>query len=133
METFYINQSVGKKKVPRVDKIEVFVSLLGFGAENAIKREALVQKCIGAGIVNKNCKDADRAMRIILQRARAEHGILNEGKGYFKPTFKDYKSLSDSNKREGGRAIKVFASTKVTKALEDDYRHGRIGGNEDEE
>lgn len=127
MHTFYINvpKANGTKKI---DKIEVFANLLGFGKDEAIKREDLVERCVGAGIIGKNLKDKDRAMRILLEKARREYVILNDGRGggYYRPTKKELIALSKSNQRESKRAIKIFSSNKKSKALEDDYRHERI-------
>lgn len=127
MHTFYMNvpKANGTKKI---DKIEVFANLLGFGKEEAIKREDLVERCVGAGIVSKDLKDKDRAMRILLEKARREYVILNDGRGsgYYRPTPKELVALARSNKRENSRAVNVFASTKKAKALEEDLIHGRI-------
>lgn len=127
MHTFYMNvpKANGTKKI---DKIEVFANLLGFGKEEAIKRKDLVERCVGAGIIGKDLKDKDRAMRILLEKARREYVILNDGRGggYYRPTPKELVALARSNKRENSRAVNVFASTKKAKALEEDLIHGRI-------
>lgn len=129
METFQIYTPVAKGK-PKIDKIEAFANLLGFGSENAIKRSDLVVKCVCAGLIAYNVKDKDRAMRILLEKARREYVILNDGQGqgYYRPTAKELISLARSNQRENSRAIKVFSSTKKAKALEEDYKHGRLDG-----
>ena len=127
MHTFYMNvpKANGTKKI---DKIEVFTNLLGFSKEEAIKREDLVERCVGAGIIGKDLKDKDRAMRRLLEKARREYVILNDGRGggYYRPTPKELVALARSNKRENSRAVNVFASTKKSKALEEDLIHGRI-------
>lgn len=127
MQTFYMNvpKANGTKKI---DKIEVFANLLGFGKDEAIKREDLVERCVGAGIIGKDLKDKDRSMRILLEKARREYVILNDGRGggYYRPTPKELVALARSNKRENSRAVNVFASTKKAKALEEDLIHGRI-------
>ena len=128
METFSIYKPIAKGK-PKIDKIEVFANLLGFGSENAIKRPDLVDKCVEAGLIDNSIKDKDRAMRTLLEKARKEYVILNDGagKGYYRPTQKELVRLARSNKRENSRAIKVFSSTKKAKALEEAYKHGRMG------
>lgn len=127
METFQIYTPVAKGK-PKMDKIEAFANLLGFGSENAIKRPDLVVKCVEAGLISPDAVDKDRAMRNLLEKVRREYVILNDGagQGYYRPTQKELVSLARSNKRENSRAIKVFSSTKKAKALEEDYKHGRL-------
>ena len=124
----YMNVPVAKGK-PQVDKIEVFANLLGFGKENAVKRKELVERCIGAGIIGKDVKDPDRAMRRLLGRAKVDYVILNDcrGEGYYRPTPAEQKELSRSNRREDKRAVKIFSGNKMAKALEEDYKHGRVG------
>ena len=128
MNKFVAFVPVGKKNPPKIDKVEVFVNLLGFGEENAVKRNELVERCVGAGLISKDTIDKDRTMRNILKRARMEYVILNDckGNGYYRATPKDRNNLSRSNKREDGRAISTFAGTKVSKAYEEDINHGRI-------
>ncbi len=101
---------------------------MGFGKDEAIKREDLVERRVCAGIVAKDLKDKDRAMRILIEKARREYVILNDGRGggYYRPTPKELVALARSNKRENSRAVNVFASTKKAKALEEDLIHGRI-------
>lgn len=131
METFQIYTPVAKGK-PQIDKLEVFANLLMFGEENAVPREELTVKCIEAGLISKDSKDPDRGMRKLLQRARKEYVILNDGKGngYYRPTSKELIRLSKSNKRENGRAIEVFKSNQKAKALEEDFKYGRVAGDE---
>lgn len=128
MNKFVAFVPVVKKNPPKIDKVEVFVNLLGFGEENAVKRNELVERCVGAGLISKDTIDKDRTMRNILKRARMEYVILNncDGSGYYRATPKDRNNLSRSNKRESGRAISTFAGTKVSKAYEEDINHGRI-------
>ena len=116
------------KGTKKIDKIEVFANLLGFGKDESIKRADLVERCVGAGIISKDVIDKDRAMRIILEKARREYVILNDGRGggYYRPTPRELIALAKSNKRESNRAVNVFASNKKAKALEEDYRHERI-------
>lgn len=129
METFFINTPKANG-VKKIDKIEVFISLLGYGKENAIKRADLVERCVGAGIIEKDAKDKDRAMRKLMHRAKMDFNIqiTNDGKGegYYIPTFKESIQLAKNNKREDRKDVSIFAGNKGNKALEEDYRAGRI-------
>lgn len=129
METFFINTPKANG-VKKIDKIEVFIRLLGYGKENAIKRADLVDRCVGAGIIEKNVKDKDRAMRKFMHRAKMDFNIqiTNDGKGegYYIPTLKESIQLAKNNKREDRKAVSIFAGNKGNKALEEDYRAGRI-------
>ena len=129
METFFINTPKANG-VKKIDKIEVFIRLLGYGKENAITRADLVDRCVGAGIIEKNVKDKDRAMRKFMHRAKMDFNIqiTNDGKGegYYIPTLKESIQLAKNNKREDRKAVSIFAGNKGNKALEEDYRAGRI-------
>ena len=129
METFFINTPKANG-VKKIDKIEVFISLLGYGKENAIKRADLVERCVGAGIIEKDAKDKDRAMRKFMHRAKMDFNIqiTNDGKGegYYIPTFKESIQLAKNNKREDRKAVSIFAGNKGNKALAEDYRNERI-------
>lgn len=129
METYFLNVPRAKG-IKRPDKIEIFVSLFGYGKENAIKRSDLVERCVGAGLIDKDTKDKDRSMRNLLKRARCDYNIkiTNDGKGggYYLPTPKESIQLAKNNKREDKKAVSIFRSHKGNKALEEDYRIGRI-------
>ena len=129
METYFVN-TPRAKGIKRPDKVELFISLLGHGKENAIKRADLVERCVGAGIIEKDAKDKDRAMRKFMHRAKMDFNIqiTNDGKGegYYIPTFKESIQLAKNNKREDRKAVSIFAGNKGNKALEEDYRAGRI-------
>lgn len=129
METFFIN-TPRAKGIKRPDKLEVFISLLGHGKENAIKRSDLVERCVGAGLIDKDTKDKDRSMRKLIARAKMDFNIqiTNDGKGegYYIPTFRESIQLAKNNKREDRKAVSIFAGNKGNKALEEDYRAGRI-------
>lgn len=129
METFFVNTPKANG-VKKIDKIEVFTSILGYGKENAIKRADLVERCVGAGIIEKDVKDKDRAMRKIMHRAKMDFNIqiTNDGKGegYYIPTFKESIQLAKNNKREDRKAVSIFAGNKGNKALAEDYRNERI-------
>lgn len=130
MNTFYINQPVAKGKgLP--DKIDVFVGLFTPGKENAIKRDELTQRCVGAGLIGIDVKDKDRAMRNLLARVKVDYNVQitndGDGAGYYIPTFKESVQLARNNKREDKKAISTLKGNKGNKALYDDYQHGRLG------
>ena len=108
----------------------MFISLLGEGRENAIKRTELAERCVGAGLIGKDVKDKDRAMRKLMARAKMDFNIkiTNDGKGegYYIPTFKESVQLAKNNKREDKKAVSIFAGNKGNKALAEDYRNERI-------
>ena len=129
METYFINVPRAKG-IKRPDKVEVFISLLGYGKENAIKRSDLVERCVVAGLIDKDTIDKDRSMRKLLARARCDYNIkiTNDGKGggYYLPTAKESIQLAKNNKREDKKAVSIFRNHKGNKALEEDYRTERI-------
>ena len=129
METFYIYtpKATGNRSP---DKIEILVSFIKYGKENAIKREDLTKKCVEAGIISsKDELNQDRAMRRLLNRARVDYSISitndGDGKGYYRPTKSDLKLLSRNNNTSKKKAISSFIGNKVNVAMEDDFRHGR--------
>ena len=130
METFYIYtpKATGNRSP---DKIEILVSFIKYGKENAIKREDLTKKCVEAGIISsKDELNQDRAMRMLLNRARVDYSISitndGDGKGYYRPTKSDLKLLSRNNNTSKKKAISSFVGNKVNVAMEDDFRHGRM-------
>ncbi len=130
MKRFSIYQPVAKgEKKP--DKIEVFMSFLEYGQENAIKREDLTQKCVEAGLIkgSGNKESEDRAMRKLLERAKVDYSITNngKGKGYYRPTKEDRPSLERNNARERKKGISTIAGDKVNRAIADDFKHDRLG------
>lgn len=129
METYFVNVPRAKG-IKRPDKVEIFVGLLGYGKENGIKRDELTMMCVGAGLIDKETKDKDRAMRKLLARARCDYNIkiTNDGKGggYYLPTAKESIQLAKNNKREDKKAVSIFRNHKGNKALEEDYRTERI-------
>ena len=129
METYFIN-TPRAKGIKRPDKLEVFISLLGHGKENAIKRSDLVERCVGAGLIDVDTKDKDRSMRKLMARAKIDFNIqiTNDGKGegYYIPTYRESIQLAKNNKREDRKAVSIFAGNKGNKALAEDYRNERI-------
>ena len=129
METFYIYtpKATGNRSP---DKIEILVSFIKYGKENAIKREDLTKKCVEAGIISSEDEvNQDRAMRRLLNRAKVDYNISitndGDGKGYYRPTKSDLKLLSRNNNTSKKKAISSFVGNKVNVAMEDDFRHGR--------
>ena len=129
METFYIYtpKATGNRSP---DKIEILISFIKYGKENAIKRAELTKKCVEAGIISSKDEDnQDRAMRRLLNRARVDYNISitndGDGKGYYRPTKSDIKLLSRNNNTSKKKAISSFIGNKVNVAMEDDFRHGR--------
>lgn len=129
MENFHIYQPVAKGK-PKVDKIDIFISFFTPGKENAIKRDYLTQKCVDAGLIGKNVRDKDRAMRNLVARAKVDYSIQItndcDGSGYYRPTPKESAQLARNNKREDKKAISTFKNNKPNKALAEDYKYGRV-------
>ena len=130
METFYIYtpKATGNRSP---DKIEILVSFIKYGKENAIKREDLTKKCVEAGIISsKDELNQDRAMRRLLNRARVDYSISitndGDGKGYYRPTKSDLKLLSRNNNTSKKKAISSFVGNKVNVAMEEDIKHGRM-------
>lgn len=129
METFYIYtpKATGNRSP---DKVEIFVSFIKYGKENAIKRAELTKKCVEAGIISSEDEvNQDRAMRRLLNRAKVDYNISitndGDGKGYYRPTKSDLKLLSRNNNTSKKKAISSFVGNKVNVAMEDDFRHGR--------
>ena len=129
METFYIYtpKATGNRSP---DKIEILVSFIKYGKENAIKRAELTKKCVEAGIISSEDEvNQDRAMRRLLNRAKVDYNISitndGDGKGYYRPTKSDLKLLSRNNNTSKKKAISSFVGNKVNVAMEDDFRHGR--------
>lgn len=131
MDKFHIYQPVAKGKA-KVDKIDIFMSFFTPGKENAIKRKKLVMLCVDAGLIqySEKWENMDRAMRKLLERAKIDYSITNDGDGtgYYIPTKEEAVRLARNNAREDKRAISTFKGSKVNKALAEDYKHGRVVG-----
>lgn len=131
MHKSYVSVPVAKGK-HKPDKIDIFVGLFTPGKENAIKRADLVQRCIAVGLIGKDTKDPDRAMRKILERVKVDYNVQitndGDGEGYYIPTHKESLQLARNNRREDKRARSTFRNNKGNKALYADYRAGRLGG-----
>lgn len=71
--------------------ILTIADLIPVGRENAINRKSLVALCCEHGMIDGSVKDKDRAMRILVQKARIDHVILNisNGDGYYRVSKDD--------------------------------------------
>lgn len=133
MERFHIyqKQARGKPKITIADLIPV-------GRENAIKRRVLLFLCFENELVDKpldvndekEMEKADRAMRKLIEKARADYVILNlsNGKGYYRVSKDDLQDLQRYIRQEEKRAKSAFKNIKRARALYEDYKHGRVDG-----
>ena len=101
--------------------------LVPVGRENAISRKMLVALCVEKGLVSDSIKDKDRAMRNLLKDARKEYVIINlsDGRGYYRPTYKEMTDLNRYIRQEKKRK-KKGPEDKKAEALLEDYRKGRL-------
>lgn len=99
------------------------VDLIPKGSDNAISREALLDKCILFGIAIN-----DRAMRKAIEDARKSHCVLNlsDGKGYFIPDKNDQDKLRHYINQEHDRSIAILRNLKMANNLLSDYENNRI-------
>lgn len=102
--------------------------LIPIGRDNAISRKLLTDKCISAGLIDKNISDKDRAMRRLLEKARRDYTILNisDGNGYYRVSREDLQDLQRYIKQEDNRAKAAFRNHALAKKLYEDYKAGRI-------
>lgn len=125
MRTFYTDVPLAKGK-PCVDLVEEFIALVPFGEENAISRKILTQTCIAVGLIDKDHKDPDRAMRDIMHKAKLDYAICHNGKAYFRPLPKDVYTLKICLEKERSRMISISASFRTLEKTYEDIVHGRI-------
>ncbi len=99
------------------------IDLMPEGSENAISREALLNKCALFGLAFN-----DRQMRKLIEEARKESVILNlsDGRGYFKPGKNDKDKLRHYVNQEHDRSIAILRNLKMANNLLADYENGRI-------
>lgn len=73
-------------------------------------------------------ENQDRAMRKMIQKARLDYSITNngDGSGYYRPSKEDYQNLRKNNNRENKKAISTLGGLKTNKAIAEDYRVGRL-------
>lgn len=89
------------------------------GKENAITREELRQR---TGL-------EDRALRDHIAGARRNGALiinLQDGRGYYKPTVKDYREAKHFRDQEYARARKIMRGYKNLSAWLQDVEAGRI-------
>lgn len=125
MNTFGIYQKQASGK-----SITTIADLIPVGRENAISRKVLVSLCVGNGLIADDIRDKDRAMRLLVQKARVDYVILNlsNGDGYYRVSREDMQDLQRYIKQEEKRAKAAFKNLKKAKALYEDYKHDRVSG-----
>lgn len=108
-------------------KATTIADLIPVGRDNAISRKMLVALCIFHGLVDDEVKDKDRAMRLLIQKERMDHVILNlsNGDGYYRVSRDDVQDLQRYIRQEEKRAKAAFKNLKLARALYEDYRHER--------
>ena len=99
------------------------IDLVPEGSENAISREALLDKCELFGLAFN-----DRQMRKLIEDARKESVILNlsDGRGYFKPGKNDRDKLKHYIEQEHDRSISILRNLKMANNMLADIDSGRI-------
>ena len=125
MKTYEMLVPVAKGK-PGRDIIEEFMSLIDYGSENAISRKLLVQKCVSTGIIDKDLKDKDRAMRNMMSKAKLDYAICNIGKGYFRPTPRDKPYIDRFVAEREKQARSIFEGINSVKKIQADIKAGRL-------
>lgn len=104
--------------------------LVPTGIENAISRKDLTQKCLSYGLIDEKSRDADRAMRLLLAKAKENHVIINlqDGSGYFQPSKDDYHNLNWYISQEQQRALAIFKPLRYAEKVRDEMRKERQHG-----
>ena len=122
METFHIYQRAGTGKA-----VTTVADLIPVGRENAINRKSLVSLCCQHGLIEDSVRDKDRAMRLLVQKSRVDHVILNlsNGDGYYRVSKDDMQDLQRYIRQEENRAKSAFKNITMARALYEDYKHGR--------
>lgn len=117
-----------KKASAKIKHTLSIADLIPVGRENAISRKLLADKCVSAGLIDKNISDKDRAMRRLLEKARLDYTILNisDGNGYYRVSREDLQDLQRYIRQEDNRAKAAFRNHALTKKLYEDYKAGRI-------
>jgi hypothetical protein len=125
LNTFHIYQKSGIGK-----EITNIADLIPVGRENAISRKSLVSLCIAHGLIDDSVHDKDRAMRLLLKKARLDYVILNlsNGRGYYRVSREDMQDLQRYIRQEDKRAKSSFKNITMAKALYEDFVHGRVAG-----
>lgn len=125
MNTFGIYQKKASGK-----PVTTIADLIPVGRENAISRKVLISLCEGNRLIADDIRDKDRAMRLLIQKARVDYVILNlsNGDGYYRVSKEDVQDLQRYIRQEEKRAKAAFRNLKKAKALYEDYKHERMGG-----
>lgn len=117
------------KVVKQVKTIIAIEELIPIGRDNAISRKALVSLCITNKLIDGNISQdsQDRAMRVLLERARMDTTILNlsDGVGYYRVSMEDLQDLQRYIRQEDSRAKSAFRNHENAKKLYEDYKSGR--------
>lgn len=125
MNTFNIYQLKGNGS-----ETTTIADLIPVGRDNAISRKMLVTLCVFHGLIDDEVKDKDRAMRLLIQKERMDHVILNlsNGDGYYRVSKDDVQDLQRYIRQEEKRAKAAFKNLKMARALYEDYKSGRVAG-----
>lgn len=99
------------------------IDLIPKGSDNAISREALLDKCIWSGIALN-----DRAMRKAIEDARKSVTILNmqDGRGYFLPDKNDQDKLRHYINQEHDRGLSILRNLNMANNLLSDMENNRL-------
>lgn len=122
MDSYFIYQPMADGETPKI----TIADLIPKGRENAISRANLTRMCQRMGLIN-NTNDADRQMRLLLQKARIDYTILNRAEGgYYRPTADDLQDLRRYICQERKRAKAIFKDIQHATRLYNDYEMGRL-------
>lgn len=127
MNTFTVEHKKASGK-----PIFTVADLIPTGRDNAISRKVLTQLCVENGLIDSSAKDKDRVMRELVHRDRKDFVILNlsNGKGYYKASLDDCQDLQRYIRQEEKRAKAAFRNITLAKAMYEDFKHGRIVGDD---
>lgn len=103
------------------------VDFIPKGEENAISRQQLTIMCDCAGLIPDDCKDKDRYMRSLINKARESAAIISRPEGgYYQPLVKDGPALKRYIDCEKSRAIACFKAVKFATWYYEDLQRGLI-------
>ena len=111
-----------------VKEVITIADLIPEGRDNAVSRALPTEKCVANGLIDKNVKDKDRAMRNLVKKSRIDWTILNlsDGDGYYRPTHEDLLELRRYIRQEENRGKAVFNNIQNAKKLYEDLKAGRL-------
>ena len=111
-----------------VKEVITIADLIPEGRDNAVSRALLTEKCVANGLIDKNLKDKDRAMRNLVKKARIDWTILNlsDGDGYYRPTHEDLLELRRYIRQEEKEEWRFLKNIKNAKMLYEDLMAGRL-------